>query len=62
MNARGGHVTDEWLAESIRRTRAEQGLPPKVTDPVALDAIATHVRPWLDDRQDKPPAEKRGAA
>lgn len=49
------YVTQEWLDESIRRTRAEQGLPPKVTDPVALDAIATLVRPWLD-------AKNRGTA
>lgn len=47
------HVTDEWLAESIARTRAEQGLPPKVTDPVALDQIATLHRPWLDERREQ---------
>lgn len=29
----------EHIAALVRRTRAEQGLPPKVTDPVVLDRI-----------------------
>jgi hypothetical protein len=37
-------VTPEQLADlkaMVIRTRAEQGLPPTVEDPVALDKIAT---------------------
>lgn len=31
--------TDEDVKALVRRTRAEQGLPPKITDTVVLDSI-----------------------
>jgi predicted amidophosphoribosyltransferase len=38
----------EWVAEKVRRTRAEQGLPPTVQDPVALVTAAELLRPLLE--------------
>ncbi|WP_326828740.1 hypothetical protein OIE13_22810 [Streptosporangium sp. NBC_01810] len=40
-------VDREWVAEWVRRTRAEQGLPPVVEDPSVLATIAALVRPYL---------------
>jgi hypothetical protein len=31
--------------ETVRRTRAEQGLPPKIEDPVVLDTLAQLLAP-----------------
>ncbi len=38
----------EWVAEKVRRTRAEQGLPETVQDPVALATAAALLRPLLE--------------
>ncbi len=50
----------EWVAETVRRTRAEQGLPPTVEDAVALAVAAALLRPLLE-RAARREAE-RGAA
>ena len=47
-------VSREWITQSARRTRAEQSLPPTVTDPVVLDRVATLYGPWLDYQQERP--------
>lgn len=31
--------TDEDVKALVRRTRAEQGLPPKITDPATIDRV-----------------------
>lgn len=49
------YVTDEWVVEAVRRTRTEQGFPPRITDPVALDKVAALVRPWLEEQQTQAP-------
>ena len=34
----------ETIAEVVRRTREEQGLPAKISDPLALDALVRFVK------------------
>ena len=60
----GRCVTDEWVAESVRRTRAAQGLSATVTDPVALDQVATLVGSWFEERAASAarPAKEPGTA
>ncbi|MFF3443568.1 hypothetical protein [Streptosporangium sp. NPDC002721] len=43
-------VDREWVAAWVRRTRAEQGLPPVIEDPTALATIAALVRPYLIEK------------
>jgi hypothetical protein len=43
----GYEVDREWVREWVRRTRAEQGLPPKVEDPATLAAAAVLILPWF---------------
>lgn len=50
-------VSREWITQSVRRTRAEQGLPPTVTDPVVLDRVADLIGPALDDKAAQRPHE-----
>ena len=40
----------EQISELVCRTRSEQGLPPTVTDPVALDQAASLLKPGLTER------------
>jgi len=40
--------TDEELAERVARSRAEQGLPPKIEDPLVLHRIAQRMRDAAD--------------
>ncbi len=35
-----GVVSDEWIAELVRRSTAAQGLPEYVTDPLVGEAVA----------------------
>ncbi|GAA2990220.1 hypothetical protein GCM10017559_07790 [Streptosporangium longisporum] len=39
-----------WVAAWVKRTRAEQGLPPVIEDPAALATIAALVRPYLIEK------------
>jgi hypothetical protein len=41
----GVRVNDEELREYVRASRAEQGLPPTIEDPVALAKIAALLWP-----------------
>ncbi|MGC5012602.1 hypothetical protein ACLQ2R_17700 [Streptosporangium sp. DT93] len=43
-------VDREWVTAWVRRTRAEQGLPPVIEDPTALATIADLVRPYLIEK------------
>jgi hypothetical protein len=52
----GYEVDREW----VRRTRAEQGLPPKVEDPAALAAVAVLVLPWFLEQGLIPPRSQSG--
>lgn len=46
-------MTREQMREWVTRTRAEQGLPPRVEDPAALNRIAELLRLHDDDKQRK---------
>lgn len=55
----GAYLPDpEWVTETVRRTRAEQGLPPTIEDPVVLQRAADLMRPWFEKRA----KEQRGSA
>jgi hypothetical protein len=57
----GFQVDPEWLDAWLARTRAEQGLPPVVEDPVALATVAALVLPYLKDKgllSKSPPARR----
>lgn len=43
-------VDREWVSAWVKRTRAEQGLPPTIEDPAALATIAALVRPYLIEK------------
>jgi hypothetical protein len=53
---------DGWADRRRAETRAEQGLPPVVTDPVAITQITASVGPWLDQQAERQDHGKRGAA
>jgi hypothetical protein len=48
---------DAWADARRVETRAEQGLPPQVDDPVVLAKVTASVGPWLDEQ-----AARRGQA
>jgi hypothetical protein len=53
---------DGWADRRRAETRAEQGLPPVVTDPVAITQIAASVGPWLDQQAEHESGRRKGAA
>lgn len=46
-----GRPDRAWVDETVRRTRAAQGLPPTVEDPAALRQAADLLRPLLTGRK-----------
>lgn len=43
MSRRRATVAPDAVAELIRRTRTDRGLPPTVTDPAVIDRVAAIV-------------------
>ena len=64
MSVAGDYAADPDAWADARRveTRATQGLPPQVSDPVAVAQIAANVGPWLEEQEKGRGEEKRGAA
>lgn len=56
--ARGRFTDDDraYWRELGRRSRREQGLPEKITDPLVLDQAATLIGPYLLDATQRPAA------
>lgn len=44
----------ELAADHLRRSRREQALPERVTDPATLDKLARLFRPTLEPRTPRP--------
>lgn len=54
----------QWVADTVARTRTEQGLhPTKAEDPLVYERTAALVGPWWDERAaQRKPARKRPRA